>query len=174
MSIEVVPDLLDGIEFGRVGGEVLEVKPGEGVAHRIDGTSLVDLSAIPEQDDVSTQVGEQQAQEPGDVHSLEIVLPKLKVETQARTPGYNREDRDGRDPVVLVVVANDRGASSRVPSPTARRNEHEPGIQRDLIQFRGEWGNSYVAPGRTTQNRLRNRFVPRRGTATRSGSKKCS
>src|SRR6266478_1047175 len=128
MPLEVVPDLLDRIEFGCVAGEALEVKPGKGIAHRVDGRPLVNLPAIPEQDDGSTQVGEQQTQEPGHVHGFEVVLSKLKVETQAGTLGRNREGRDGRDPVVLVVVAHDRRASSRAPRPTARRDEHEAAL----------------------------------------------
>src|SRR5882672_23542 len=128
MPLEVVPELLDRIEFGCVAGEALKVKPGEGLAHRVDGRSLVNLSTIPEQDDGSTQMGEQQTQELGHVHSLEVVLSKLDVEAQARALGRNREGRDDRDPVVLVVVAHDRGASSRAPRPPARWNEHEAAL----------------------------------------------
>ena len=123
MSLEVVPDLLDRIEFGCVGGEAFEVEPGESVAHRVDRRSLVNLSAIPEEDDLPTQMLEQHTQELGHVHGLEVVLSKLDVQAQAGTPGRDRERRDGRDPVVLVVVANDRGAPSRVPGPTARGNK---------------------------------------------------
>ena len=101
MPLEVVPELLDRIEFGCVAGKALEVEPGKGITHRVDGRSLVNLSTIPEQDDGSTQMGEEQAQELGHVHGLEVVLSKLKVEAQARTLGRHREGRDGRDPVVL-------------------------------------------------------------------------
>ena len=113
MPLEVIPELLDRIEFGCVAGEALEVEPGEGIAHRVDGGSLMNLSTIPKQNDGPTQMGEQQAQELGHVHGLEVVLSKLNVEAQASTLGRHREGRDGRDPVVLVVVANDRGLSSR-------------------------------------------------------------
>jgi hypothetical protein len=32
---------------------------------------------------------------------------------------------------VLVVVADDRGASPWIPSPTARRNEHKPALIKE-------------------------------------------
>jgi hypothetical protein len=94
MPLEVVPDLLDRVEFRRISGKAFELEPRKGPADRRDRWSLVDTASIPEQNDMSAQVLEQYAQELGHVNSLEVVLPELNVQAHASAPGRNRESRD--------------------------------------------------------------------------------
>ena len=107
MPLEIVPDLLGWIEFWCIGGKTFDMKPGICLANRIDRRALVDLTPIPEQDDVPAQMPQQHSQEYRDLHGMEVVLPKLDVQAHTRALGRNRKRRERRDPVVLVVVAND-------------------------------------------------------------------
>ena len=68
---------------------------------------------------------EQQAQELGDVDGLEVLLTKLDIQPHAGSPGSDGQGRNRRNPVVLVVVPNDRGPAFGTPGPTTCRDEHE-------------------------------------------------
>lgn len=128
MPLEVVPDLLDRVEFRRVSGKAFEMEPWKSIADRVDRWPLVNSASIPEQDDMSTQVLEQHAQELGNVDGLEVVLPELNVQAHPSASGRNRESRNRRDSVMLVVVPNDRRMALRIPSPTARWDQHEAAL----------------------------------------------
>jgi hypothetical protein len=128
MALEVVPDLLDRVEFGRVSGEALEMEPRKCIANRMDCWTFVNPAAIPEQDDMSPKVLEQQAQEWGHVYGLEVVLLEAGVQAHAGASGRHRERRNGRDPVVLIVVPDDGRMSPRAPSPATRRDQHETAL----------------------------------------------
>ena len=54
MPFEVVPDLLNRVEFRSITGKTFEVKPGERMADRIDRRPLVDPASVPDQDNLST------------------------------------------------------------------------------------------------------------------------
>ena len=101
------------------------MKPGIGIADRVDVGSLVNLTTVPQQDDMATQVPEQLSQEFRHLACLEIVLPKLDVKTHASTLGCDSERPDGRDSVMPIVVTNNRGMAFRAPRPATRRDEHE-------------------------------------------------
>lgn len=79
MPLEVVPDLLSRVEIGRVTWKPFEVEPGIGIADRVDMGSLVNLTAVPQQDDMATQVPKQVSQECRHLACLEVVLSKLDV-----------------------------------------------------------------------------------------------
>jgi len=131
MPLEVVPDLLDRVEFWCVSGKAFEVEPWKSIADRVDCWPFVNLASIPEQDDMSAQVLEQHAQELGHVNGLEVILPEPDVQAHAGASGRNRQRRDGRDSVMLVVVPDDRRVSPRIPSPAARRDQHEAALIKE-------------------------------------------
>ncbi|MDO8478334.1 MAG: hypothetical protein Q7W02_19470, partial [Candidatus Rokubacteria bacterium] len=74
---------------------------------------------------MATQVPEQRSQEFRHLDCLEVVLPKLDVQTHASASGCDRECRNCRDSVVPVVVPNDRWVSLDPPCPATCRDEHE-------------------------------------------------
>ena len=125
VPLEVVLDLLDRVGFWRVSGKAFEVEPWKCSADRIDGWPFVNSASIPEQDDMSAQVLKQHAQELGHGNGLKIVLPELNIQAHAGALGRNRECRDRRNAVMLLVVPNTRRMSPRIPSTTTRRDEHE-------------------------------------------------
>jgi hypothetical protein len=56
MTLEVIPDLLDGIEFGCIAGEHFNVEPGIVFLHLTDEGSFVNATIVPQQDNRPTQV----------------------------------------------------------------------------------------------------------------------
>src|SRR5881396_1628326 len=54
-----VPHLLVGIEFGRVGGEVLELEPWHTTAQRVNRWEAMQEQAIPEHDHRAAKVAQQ-------------------------------------------------------------------------------------------------------------------
>ena len=95
MALEVVPDLFSRIEFRCVTRKTLKMKSRIGIANRVDGRALVDLTSIPKQDDVAAQVTEQHAKELCDLDGFKIVLTKLDVQPHSGSFGRNSECRDG-------------------------------------------------------------------------------
>lgn len=56
VSLEVVPDLFDGIEFRRIAREPLDVQAWVLPSDFFDDGSLVDLCLIPQQDYLSSEM----------------------------------------------------------------------------------------------------------------------
>ena len=85
LSLEVVPDLLIGVELRRVGGKALDHEARMVSQDLGDGGSAVDRAAVPQQDDRSVQMAQQQAQEGGDIELAEVGEVKVAVEPEAMT-----------------------------------------------------------------------------------------
>jgi hypothetical protein len=73
MAFEVIPELLGGIEFRGIGGELLQMQPGMGLLHGLDRRSTVNAAAIPEEDDMVPQMPQERTQEIGHGESLKVV-----------------------------------------------------------------------------------------------------
>jgi hypothetical protein len=64
----------------------------------------------------------------------QIVLPNgasaqdIVEESRLDRTGRDRESRNRRDSVMLVVVPNDRRMAPRIPSPAAHRDQHEAAL----------------------------------------------
>jgi len=56
MAFEVIPELLDRVEFGGVGRELFNMEAGIGSPDRRDRRPLMNGPAIPEEDDVAPHV----------------------------------------------------------------------------------------------------------------------
>lgn len=123
--LEVIPDLLVGVEIGRIGGKAFEVQARMPGAQRADGGPLVNRPAVPQDDDGSLQVPQQQAKEGGhlDMADVDEVQVAVEAEPVATRADGNRGDR--RDPLVGVAMAQARRGAPRRPSAAHRRNEQE-------------------------------------------------
>jgi hypothetical protein len=66
------PDVLGGVEFGRVGGEEVHVQPGMAPEEALDVAAPVDGAPVPEQIDGAPKVAQQEAKEGLDVEAGEI------------------------------------------------------------------------------------------------------
>lgn len=137
VALEVVPDLLHGVELRRVGREPLDVQPR--VAPRDLGKRrLVDPAPVPQQHDVSAQMPQQCPEEVADVLAREVLLLEADVEAHAGGKGRDAERRDSRDAVVPVVVVDDGGLPLGPPGATAGRDEQKAAfIEEDDVGTKG-------------------------------------
>jgi len=72
MALEVIPDLLDGIEFRSIAGEWFDMKTRMGPSQLSNEGPLVDATIVPQQDDRPPQVAQKQAKEGGDICGAEV------------------------------------------------------------------------------------------------------
>ena len=125
VPLEVVPDLLDRVEFGGVLWERLDMQPRIVLKQFSDRWTFVDAPLVPKQDDRTAQVAQQLTQELGHVESLEIVLLKTQVKAHVFANRRYGERRQRRDAIMTIAVSNDGRATLRTPGSTTRGNEQE-------------------------------------------------
>jgi hypothetical protein len=88
----------------------------------------VGLAIVPEHNDVAPQVAEQVTQELADLGLLDVLAVKPAVQPQPAARGADGHGGNGRDPVVLVAVADDWRLAARPPGAANRRNQEIPGF----------------------------------------------
>ena len=119
------PDVLVGIEFGRIGREVFQAESGNPPAQVVNGGQAMQSQAIPEHDDGAAQRAQQVREEGADLDLVEVVVVPLIVEAKVLTNRADRETRDDRDAVVAGPVAQQRGLAARRPGAQHRGRQHE-------------------------------------------------
>jgi len=123
MAFEVIPDLLNGIELGRIAGEGFNVEPRIVPLHLGDEGSLVYTTIVPQEDDRSPQVPQKCTKERGHMGCLKVALLEPEVQTHMFAHSRYTEGCQGRDAVVSVVVMENRCLPGRCPCPSAGRDE---------------------------------------------------
>jgi hypothetical protein len=88
--------------------------------------ATVNSPTVPEQEDRSAQVLEQILEKGAHIQSVKIPVTKLRVERQTFPLGRHCKSTDGRDPVLLVEMIENRGLSSGSPGPGNVRDQQEP------------------------------------------------
>jgi len=123
-----VPHLLVGVEFGRVGGEVLEREPWHTTAQRVNRWEAMQEQAIPEHDHRAAKVAQQVGEKLADVGLADVVMVPLVVEAEALTAGADRETGNDRDAIAAMPVAQQRRVAARRPGAQHGGREHETGF----------------------------------------------
>lgn len=116
LGLEVAPHVLDGIEFGRVGGEV----EGAGPAARqevADGSRAMRVGAIPHQRHRRAQMPVELFAESQHRRRIEVLLDeRLKVQADDAAAGTDTERGDHRDfAAVATDVPQHRGLATWPP-----------------------------------------------------------
>jgi len=106
-----LPDAFVGVELGCVAREVVQVKARKATAQGADRFPFVDRSAIPDQQDRTSQMTEEVTQELAHLGMLDV----LQMETEVESKVTARTDRDPGDPVPPLPMANHRRASTWRP-----------------------------------------------------------
>lgn len=120
------PYLLDWIERGGVSWERVNMKSLGFAKESLDLFTLVDLAAVPDEDNVAGQVAQQMLQESNDPQSRKVLLEvKSEIEPQALAVGRNRKSPDDRNLVPAVAVPQYRSLPHGGPGLTNVGNEQE-------------------------------------------------
>ncbi len=98
------PDTLVRIELRRIGRESLEVNSLRAGAELAHEPSAMRIPAVPQHEDVTTDLAKQSAQEVTGLELPDVVCVELKVEVEALATGRNRDARDHGHPVASVEV----------------------------------------------------------------------
>jgi hypothetical protein len=128
LSLRPGPHGLVRVQFGCVGGKVLDPQPGEGGTQLANGRALVDLSTIPEDDDGASQVAKQMPEVLTDLRLADVLEVQAEVESKPTAPRAHRDSRDDGDPVVALPEPQDRRLTARGPGPADARDEQEAGF----------------------------------------------
>jgi hypothetical protein len=90
--LPVGPEILDGIEFGRVGGEPFHVQPvGLRLEIGADDMAAVNGRTVPQQQDFARHLAVQCVEKADDLRALDRALVQLEGEVSRRQSGDGRE-----------------------------------------------------------------------------------
>jgi len=124
-----MPRGLDGIEFRRVGRQLLQVQPWPVSAAEVtEPLGMMDRRPIPDDKDMPTQMLEQVPKEVLYFIAGDVLRVEPEVEAQPTSLGADRQTTDHRDPGMVVAVVNDGGLPHRRPGPPDGRDQHEAGF----------------------------------------------
>lgn len=77
---------------------------------------------------MATKVPKQMTQKVADLGLPDVLAMKLGIQSEPTTPRADRHGGNGRDPVVLVDIADQRRLATRRPGAADRRNQQESGF----------------------------------------------
>jgi hypothetical protein len=120
-----VPDSFVGIELGRVGRELVEMKSARSGAECTHESSAMRIAAVPDDEEMTRDRPQQGAQEVSRLLLADVVRVQLKVEVQALSDRRDRDPGDGRDAIPAIEAPHDRGLADRGPSGSDRRSQLE-------------------------------------------------
>ncbi len=123
-----VPGGFDRIEFRCVGGQFLQVQTRVLVTERLQPFAIVDRGAVPDDDDVATQMLEQMPEKVLHLVARDILGVQLEVESEPSTLRTDRQAADDRDTGMIVAVAEKRRLTDPPPGAPDSRNQHEAGF----------------------------------------------
>ena len=134
-TVGLGPDVLGGVEFGRVGREEVDVQPAMAHEEVLDVAAPMDRSAIPQQVHRAPEMAQQLAQKGLDVQAREIPGAAVEIERDLPSPGRDGHPTADRKTIVTIPVPQHGGRPPRCPRPpdigdeqkSALIDEHEVG-----------------------------------------------
>ena len=123
-----LPDSLIGVELRRIGREALQVEPHGASAKVIYELASMEVSAVPQDDDVPRELSEQPSQKVAGLELSDVFRVELKVKVEALAAGRNRDSRDGGDPVASIEVMNRGRLAHGSPGAGDRGGQLEAGF----------------------------------------------
>jgi hypothetical protein len=119
------PHLLVGVEFRRVGREVLEPEPGDATTQFVNRREAMKSEAIPQHDHRAAQMLQQVGEEATDLGQADVVMMPLVVEAEVLPDRADRETGDDRDAVVALPMAQQRRLAAWRPGAEHGGCQHE-------------------------------------------------
>lgn len=123
-----MPGGFDRIEFGRVGGQFLQMQARISVAELMQSLPVVDRGTVPNDDDLAAQMFEQVPKKVVYLIARDILRMKPEVEPEPPAFWTDRQTADDRDPGVVVAVVDDRSLTYQRPGTPDGWNQHEAGF----------------------------------------------
>src|SRR5271154_2460117 len=124
-SFGLGPNLLIGIEFRRIGREVMKMEAAASTQVQADGLVPVDFGAVPQEHNLAAEVPEEQTKKLDDPPAVDVLAVAPEIHADPLASRGNRDRGDDRDPVVPVAMSQDRRLSDRRPGLTGVGGEHE-------------------------------------------------
>lgn len=116
VSLPIAPDVLDGIQFGSVGRQVLERETPVLVRHEVpDQSAAVLAQSVPDHQEVAWNLTQQTTKE---IHNL-WTPDRTGIQPEVKRPPGHTGDRGQGLPV--EVILQDRGLASRRPRAATMR-----------------------------------------------------
>lgn len=104
LGLQMVPHQFVGIDLRCVGGKAFHVQPRMAGEEGSDVGTAVNRAAVPEQNDVSLEMPQEQAQEDRHFNVGDVVEMEVRVEIASLGPRTDAYGRDRRDAVVLITM----------------------------------------------------------------------
>ena len=124
--LKLIPDEFIRVEFGRVAWEEVRVNSGVAAQEGLNQFGAVNLAAIPQQHNVTSQMPGQSLQEASDLKGADIFIGmETNIERQMLSFGRNRDCGDGRDFRPVARHAHDRRLPSGRPGFSDIGNQKE-------------------------------------------------
>jgi len=120
-----MPGGFDRIEFGCVGGKLLQMQSRVLATDLVKALEAVDRGTVPNDEDMAAQMFEQVPQKVVDLIARDVLRVQPEVESEPPAFRTDRQTTDDRDPGVVVVVADNRGLTDQRPGTPDGRNQHE-------------------------------------------------
>ena len=112
MVLPVTPEVLDGIQFGRAGGQAFQYQPAFGVGGEVaDEPTPVAGQAVPDHQQRSADMPHQVLKELDDLGALD----RARVQSEVKTPP--RDSGNRRQTLPVEVILQDRRPTLGRPSP---------------------------------------------------------
>ena len=125
LGLEMVPDLLIGVELRRIGGKALDHQARMARQEAVESRPAVDRAAVPQHDDRPAQLAQQLAQEAGDFKLGEIGKVEVAVKPQAMAHRTDANCRDGGNLVAGVAMQEQRGLAAGRPRAAHAGNQQK-------------------------------------------------
>lgn len=150
-----LPDPFIRIELWRIGREALQMEALRASAERTNEQATVGIGAVPENEDVASEMSQQLSQEVPCLLLSNIVSVELEVEVQPLTGRRNRNPRDRRHAVAPIEVMDRRRLADRRPGGGDGRCQLESRLVDEDDVGTQPFGVFFSAG----QSRLRNRRI---------------
>jgi len=138
-TLALCPNMLSGIEFRRIFGKPLNMKPAFFCQNILDRPALMDQGLIPDKNHLPAEMMKQKSQKAGHIPALDIPGLEREVKPPVSAPGRNRKRRNDREPLPAVDMTDQRRPAPRRPCPPEKRDEHKTTfIQKDQMGAKGE------------------------------------
>jgi len=127
-ALEVVPDAFIGVQFGSIRGEGHQVQAPRADEQILDRIGSMDLGIVQQDNQMTTDLTQEMAQESLDLFALDVVLIQQAIERAMQALGADGNAGDRGDSVVAVAVTHHRSLPHRAPCFPYGGDQEEPGF----------------------------------------------